>query len=49
MAGGGYYPTMMDCEWRNAPWNEPDIRYDTCPCCDGEGCDYCDHEGEIEY
>lgn len=37
MAGGGYYPTMTDIEWANAPWNEPNIAYDTCPDCNGDG------------
>lgn len=37
MAGGGYYPTMTDIEWRNAPWNQPEPVYDTCPDCNGDG------------
>ena len=36
MAGGGYYPTMTDFEWANAPWNESEVHYDTCPECDGD-------------
>lgn len=59
MAGGGNYPVMSDLEWANAPWNEPDVRYCTCPYCEGTGeiwlgeelveCDQCNGTGEIEY
>jgi Zn-finger nucleic acid-binding protein len=45
MAGGGYYPTMTDIEWRNAPWNQPDIAYDTCPDCNGDGGVWYDEDG----
>ena len=44
MAGGGYYPTMMDCEWRNAPWNEPDIEYEQCLFCNGDGGEWYDED-----
>lgn len=44
MAGGGYYPTMTDIEWRNAPWNQPDAVYENCPDCNGTGGDYYNEE-----
>ena len=37
MAGGGYYPTMMDCEWRIAPWNVEDPQMQVCAYCGGDG------------
>lgn len=46
MAGGGYYPTMTDIEWANAPWNEPNPVYDTCPDCNGDGGVWYDEDGE---
>lgn len=36
MYGGGYYPLMDSVEWANAPWNEPEPVYETCPECNGE-------------
>ena len=36
MAGGGYYPTMTNLEWDNAPWNQPQSVYETCPDCNGD-------------
>lgn len=47
MAGGGYYPIMTDTEWRNAPWNQPDPVYDTCPDCNGTGGDYYNEDGDV--
>jgi hypothetical protein len=47
MAGGGYYPTMTDIEWANAPWNEPDMVYEICLDCDGNGGDYYNESGDI--
>ena len=46
MAGGGYYPAMMDWEWANAPWNEEEPNYDTCPDCNGDGGVWYDEDGE---
>lgn len=46
MAGGGYYPTMTDLEWANAPWNESEVHYDICPECDGDGGVWYDEDGK---
>lgn len=46
MAGGGYYPIMSDSEWCKAPWNEPNIVYETCPDCDGDGGVWYDEDGK---
>ena len=46
MAGGGYYPTMTDIEWANAPWNQPDAEYDNCPDCNGDGGVWYDEYGK---
>lgn len=46
MAGGGYYPTMTDIEWANAPWNQPDAVYENCPDCNGDGGVWYDEDGK---
>lgn len=46
MYGGGYYPLMDSVEWKNAPWNEPDEVYETCPECNGDGVTYFDDDGK---
>lgn len=46
MAGGGYYPTMMDCEWASAPWNQPDVVFETCPSCNGDEGAWYDESGK---
>lgn len=46
MAGGGYYPTMMDCEWRNAPWNVEDPQMQVCAYCGGDGGVWYDEDGK---
>ena len=46
MAGGGYYPTMSDIEWANAPWNELEPLYETCIHCCGDGGIYYNDEGD---
>ena len=37
---------MMDWEWANAPWNEEEPNYDTCPDCNGDGGVWYDEDGE---
>lgn len=46
MAGGGYYPTMTSLEWRNAPWNETEPTFVTCPECNGDCGIYYNDDGE---
>lgn len=46
MAGGGYYPKMTDWAWANAPWNQLDAVYETCPECNGDGGVWYDENGE---
>lgn len=35
--------------WGNpqAPWNQPDAEYDTCPDCNGTGGDYYNDDGDV--
>ena len=45
MAGGGCYPTMTDLEWRDAPWNERESKYEVCIECNGDGGIWYDEDG----
>ena len=47
MAGGGYYPIMTNTEWANAPWNEPNIMYETCLDCNGDGGVWINADGDV--
>lgn len=46
MLFGGNIPIMSDWEWAHAPWNEPDIAYETCPDCNGDGGVWYDEYGK---
>ena len=37
---------MTDIEWANAPWNQTDPEYDTCPDCNGDGGVWYDEDGK---
>lgn len=40
---------MSDIEWDNAPWNQPQAVYETCPDCNGDGGVWYDEEEDKEY